>query len=290
MLSVSKCGYDNDYGRKYESYHPVRDLAKLKELEKFITVKGGEYSGALYYLLVCLPASMKNNEGALLYYKVVKDLFSYQGVEKNRLEALEDARIDWFQFFSESLNNYMSISGIIIKICDIMIRNYNVYSDVVWKESRVLLNNYSRDVNFSLNRLKISEKWHSFFRPTFLQDKFEVILCQGLENGPEAIDISQNQDVFGIDRSIEMQTAFISHEYGIYLLKRVLADTPAFTEMKYYKHTEGLAEFYNNKIYYGKLPFYMQKEACDFYTELANSMETTDAKKLFLAAIEKMDI
>jgi len=32
MLSVSKCGYDNDYGDKYRVYHAEIDLKTLKKM------------------------------------------------------------------------------------------------------------------------------------------------------------------------------------------------------------------------------------------------------------------
>jgi hypothetical protein len=31
MLSVAKCGYNNDYGAKYRSDYPEEDLVKLKK-------------------------------------------------------------------------------------------------------------------------------------------------------------------------------------------------------------------------------------------------------------------
>ena len=48
MLSVAKCGYDNEYGNHYRHLYPKEDLALLKSNEKLITVCGGEHCGMLY--------------------------------------------------------------------------------------------------------------------------------------------------------------------------------------------------------------------------------------------------
>lgn len=56
MLSVARCGYDNDYGRRYRSRYDAADLGCLKRFEDELTVCGGEHCGALYHLCVALPA------------------------------------------------------------------------------------------------------------------------------------------------------------------------------------------------------------------------------------------
>jgi len=73
MLSVSKCGYDNDYGNTYLSKHSADDLMMLKENEALITVKGGEHCGKLYHWLVSVPASLDIE--AIKQYNSVHALF-----------------------------------------------------------------------------------------------------------------------------------------------------------------------------------------------------------------------
>ena len=41
MLSVARCGYDNDYGAKYRGDYPQEDLALLKKHERLMTCAGG---------------------------------------------------------------------------------------------------------------------------------------------------------------------------------------------------------------------------------------------------------
>jgi hypothetical protein len=81
ILSVAKCGYDNEYGRKYASYHSFDDLKILKDNETHVTVVGGEHSGKLYWLLVMLPASFDTE--ALLYYEAIHHHFESNNAEDN---------------------------------------------------------------------------------------------------------------------------------------------------------------------------------------------------------------
>ena len=45
MLSVARCGYDNDYGAKYRGDYPQEDLALLKKHERLMTCAGGSHWG-----------------------------------------------------------------------------------------------------------------------------------------------------------------------------------------------------------------------------------------------------
>ena len=54
------------------------------------------------------------------------------------------------------------------------------------------------------------------------------MIAQAVENGAEAIDISKEQDVFGIERTPVDSFYFIGHEFIIYLLMNALKDENAF--------------------------------------------------------------
>lgn len=91
MLSVAKCGYDNEYGTR----HHAADLAVLKQYEEALFVAGGEYSGRLYWFLVCLPAT--GDRSAKEYYRT-------------------------FQPSAELADMAQAIEA----ICRVMIRNYDI--------------------------------------------------------------------------------------------------------------------------------------------------------------------
>ena len=48
LMSGSKIGYDNGYGKKYANTVEGKGMATLKKYEKELTMKGGEYDGKLF--------------------------------------------------------------------------------------------------------------------------------------------------------------------------------------------------------------------------------------------------
>ena len=84
-----------------------------------------------------------------------------------------------------------------------------------------------------------------------------------------------------------MAVNFISHEFGIYLLKDVLSDTPAFRDFSCYKITESLAEYFNRTITGVHHSFVRyDEEAIPFYAALRKSNPTIGVKEMFLRAKE----
>lgn len=84
-----------------------------------------------------------------------------------------------------------------------------------------------------------------------------------------------------------MAVNFISHEFGIYLLKDVLSDTPAFRDFSCYKITESLAEYFNRTITGVQHSFVRyDEEAIQFYAALRKSNPTIGVKEMFLRAKE----
>ena len=114
MLSVAKCGYDNEYGDKYKNLYPQEDLAILKKHELLITVCGGQHRGALYGILVCEPACAKVS--AKDYYTDLLNKATHNNIP---IELKE-------------------YSKIICEISNIMINHY-VYMEQLW-----ILNNLQK--------------------------------------------------------------------------------------------------------------------------------------------------
>ena len=59
-------------------------------------------------------------------------------------------------------------------------------------------------------------------------ETFHLSMVASVQHGPDAIDISETQDIFGISRSPEDSSLFIGHEFIIYLLKQALREEDAF--------------------------------------------------------------
>ncbi len=92
-----------------------------------------------------------------------------------------------------------------------------------------------------------------------------------VEGGAEGIDISPEQDVFGIEREPEWAFRFIAHEYVIFLLRRALAGEDAFRSVETWAITAGLAEHYLQKALGGGAPFGPGSRYADFFTRMNGS-------------------
>jgi len=170
-----------------------------------------------------------------------------------------------------------------------MIRNYSIYCSDIWKDSEQELLPYAKNVEEIFRENLFSENLEKVAN-TKLKSEFFATFCNSLDGGAEAIDISANQDVFGINRSYINAVEFISHEYIIYLLKQALRDTVVFSNpIKYWAYIEGLAEFYlclaNGKE--SGIFKEVQKEI-DFYKEIYNKNSSITPSELIHKAIESL--
>ena len=73
-------------------------------------------------------------------------------------------------------------------------------------------------------------------------------MVASVRDGAEAIDLAENEVVFGIDRSPEWAFRLIGHEYIICLLKNSLRAEDAFRDAQTWGITEGLAEYYYKEV------------------------------------------
>jgi hypothetical protein len=106
-----------------------------------------------------------------------------------------------------------------------------------------------------------------------------------VEDGAEAIDISDEQDVFGIEREPIDAVYFIGHEFIIYLLFHALRNENAFKHVDTWAATEGLAEFYLKKIMGDTRFFNRQQEYVRFYERCAEE-SSLSAVELYRKALE----
>lgn len=290
MLSVAKCGYDNEYGNRHLSLHSPEDLKILKGNELLITVKGGEHFGELYYGLVCVPASLDIE--AVLYYEALGHLFKTGNVEEAMKlhEPVYELILPIIELhFPSGLHDFYSHFvkfESIVTICEVMARNYPIYCAKVWEQSEKELLPYAKDIENIFDQNGLSHKLEKIVGET-LETDFIATFCNSLHGGAEAIDISANQDVFGIGRSYDWAVKFISHEFIIYLLKQALKDTMDFQDlMKYWNCIEGLAEFYLSLVEMdmGETFGECQNEI-DFYKEIYANDTAQTARELFDKAI-----
>jgi hypothetical protein len=120
-----------------------------------------------------------------------------------------------------------------------------------------------------------------------LKNNFIATFVNSVHGGAEAIDISEELDVFGTGRNYEPAVEFISHEFVIYLLKQALADTVAFTDLMYWAYIEGLAEFYIGFVGIENNFFSEVKEIVEYYKIVYAENSHLSASELFLKAVEE---
>ena len=261
MLSVAKCGYDNEYGDKYRKLYPQEDLAILKKHEFLITVYGGQHCGALYGILVCEPACAKVS--AKDYYTDLLNKATHNNIPVE-------------------LKEY---SKIICEISHIMIKHYDSFINNVWENEQRKINEYMPLVQHLFEESDFTEKAENMISASLPNHLFTATLVSSVENGAEAIDISNEQDVFGIERSPIDAFYFIGHEFIIYLLFDALKDENAFKRLNTWDITEGLAEYYLKLILGDTRFFSSQREYVEFF-EKANLSKNLTAVELYRQAID----
>lgn len=265
MLSAAKCGYDNSYGERYRNLHKAEDLDILKKYERLITVKGGEYCGELYSLLVAVPACGACS--AKEYYTNILSQFQTEPIP-------------------DSINEYTEFKTPAIEIATVMAENYDVYA-AVWKKTEKDLPEYAKRVEEMFADSGFTEKCEKLVGQKLKSEYFFATFTNSVAYGPEAIDISEDQDMFGIDRTPEDAFYFIGHEFIIYLLMESLKETDAFQSYETWSLTEGLAEFYLIKLMGDSRFFNEQLKYAEFYRKCFEENPALSAKELFLMAEEK---
>lgn len=263
MLSVAKCGYDNEYGDCYRHIYPQDDLALMKKNEELITVCGGEHCGALYGILVggaaCAKASAKEYYAELVHMVANKDIPAA------------------FEEYSE----------IICQISALMIKHYDYYIDNIWPGEQKKIVEYIPEVLRLFEESNFTEKAEMVVGSRLSSEFFTATLVTSVENGAEAIDITNEQDLFGIERTPLDAFYFIGHEFIIYLLFDALKEENAFKELHTWNITEGLAEFYLKQVMGDTRFFDAQKDMVDFF-EKCCSLEPFTAAELYKKGLETL--
>ena len=220
MLSVARVGYDNAYGEGFRPDYPAEDLAVLKQYEDMLTVRGGEHCGVLYHMMVTLPARAEQS---------VKDYYAALLNEAINGPVPPDAEV---------------YRPIVADICRVMLRHYDDYIARIWPAQEAEIRRYIPLVEAQFSSSDFTSRAVELVGCDLPSGSFTATMVTSVENGAEAIDISNELDVFGIVRDPVDAFYFIGHEYIIYLLKNALKDEDAFRSFATWPVTEGMAEYY----------------------------------------------
>lgn len=165
------------------------------------------------------------------------------------------------------------------EVCRVLGGHHQEYLQAVYPETLRELEPYAAQLQHLLDESDLAVRAEALVGESI--PAFRVMLCNSLAGGAEAIDISENQDVFGIGRALEAQQMFIAHEYIIYLLKQALAGTAAFQTWDTWRITEGLAEYYLARLCGGAGAFRQMQDVVDFYSQQKVGLT---ARELYLRA------
>jgi len=268
MLSVAKCGYDNAYGEQYRARYPQEDLNTLKENEALITVCGGKHCGLLYGLMVAEPACA--NVSAKEYYNSLIEIGN----------AIRNGNVP-----PEIDKSIIPYTDTIISISRIMIKYYDDYIENIWDDEKEKIENYIPKLQDYFEKNNFTEKAEKILNCSLKSDYFTATLVTSVAGGAEAIDISESQDVFGIDRDFLDAVYFIGHEFIIYLLLEALANENAFKNLETWIFTEGLAEYYLKKIM-GDTRFFNEQQKYVEYYENCEREKPLSVVELYRKAFE----
>ena len=223
MLSVARCGYDNRYGANYRNRYPKEDLELLKALERELTVVGGEHVGELTYFLAgsCLSEKSK------AFFEGVLDTIRKNGTY-------------------EGFENYTQQ---IVQIATILSKHYEDYINNIWPLEKAKLQEWIKETERLFEECDFCRKANDFVKIKATKE-FHPSMVASIEGGAEAIFISENEDIFGVERDARSSLFFIAHEYIIYLLSRELPIFENSLNPNAYHIGEGLAEYYLKQILY----------------------------------------
>ena len=260
MMSVAKCGYDNAYGEKYRGRYDPADLKCIKDQELHLTVRGGEHCGDWYGPMVCGPA--RSGVTAKEYYAE-----TVAWIESGKLDLPDDTL------------------AAIIRVCRVMIGYYDDFMENIWPAEKNRITEYIGTMRTAFDESDFTAKAETLVGVSLPSGRFTAALVSSVEGGAEAIDITDTQDVFGIERCPEAEKAFVAHEFIIYLLKIALKDEEAFLSFENWTMTEGLAEYYLQKTDSSSRSFQSCQEQAEVYRQLESTCGT-DAVTLYRTALK----
>ena len=290
MMSVSKCGYDNEYGNKYRIYHAQTDLQVLNKYEKLITIKGGEHIGELYGFCVSAPALLDDNVSLDNYFEALIDIFENGDFEKNleKYKSVYESAFPGVPINADTQKQFYSIfpqdKKELIDIYKVLCNNYSIYNDKIWETSKKELTVAVDELNKLLSEVDYINEWEKILDYKYNRSNFYAVICNSLKGGAQCIDaFSQSKNIFNIPDNYSSAVKLISHEFGIGMLIEILSEPQAF--YTYYEITESLAEYFNIIISGGHDDFNWFKEYQDFYKELREKNPQISVKDMFLQAV-----
>ena len=270
MLSVARCGYDNDYGAKYRALYPAEELAAFYDNRELLTIQGGKHWGELYSLLIFHPAGYADS------------LADYYGEVLATCESIRAGVIP--EWVDESLVSYTER---IARLSEILLKHREAYIRDIFPAEKERIAAAIVPVQAWFEENDFTARAEALVGCTLPAEAFTATMVSSVAYGAEAIDLTAEKDLFGIERSTMDAVYFIGHEFIIYLLKAALQAEDAFRSNATWPLTEGLAEYYLKRIMGDTRFFQAQQEWVRFYERQSPGLT---AAELYRLALTEADI
>lgn len=268
VLSVARCGYDNDYGCRYRSLYPPEELAAFADNSELLTIEGGVHWGELYSLLIFIPAGYADS------------LADYYGEVLATCESIRAGEIP--EWLDKSLVPY---TDLVEQLSRILLKHYDAYVREIFPAERERIAAAIVPVQEWFDTHDFTARAEALVGCTLAAEAFTATMVSSVAGGPEAIDLTAERDLFGIERSVTDAVYFIGHEFIIYLLKTALQNENAFRSNATWPLTEGLAEYYLKRIMGDTRFFQAQQRWVGFYEQQAPGLT---AVQLYRLALEEL--
>ena len=265
MLSVARCGYDNDYGAKYRPLYPAEELAVFADNSELLTIQGGVHWGELYSLLIFNPAGY------------AESLPDYYGEVLATCESIRAGVIP--EWVDEPLIPYTALIG---QLSQILLKHREGYLRDIFPGERARIAEAIAPVQAWFWTHDFTARAEELVGCELAAEAFTATMVSSVAHGPEAIDLTPEKDLFGIDRSTMDAVYFIGHEFIIYLLKSALREEDAFRSNATWPLTEALAEYYLKRLMGDTRFFDGQREWRMFYERQAPGLTAVQLYRLAL--------
>ena len=271
MLSVARCGYDNDYGAKYRPLYPAEELAVFSDNSELLTIQGGVHWGKLYSLLIFIPAGYAESLPA--YYGELLDI-----CESIRAGSIPEG-------VDESLVPYTDLIG---QLSQILLKHQDSYLRDIFPAERERIAAAIAPVQAWFEAHNFTARAEELVGCELEAEAFTATMVSSVAHGPEAIDLTAEKDLFGIDRNAMDAVYFIGHEFIIYLLKTALREEDAFRGNATWPLTEALAEYYLKRLMGDTCFFDGQQEWRMFYEQQAPGLTAVQMYRLALQELTQL--
>ena len=271
MLSVACCGYDNDYGAKYRPLYPAEELAVFSDNRELLTIQGGVHWGELYSLLIFNPAGY------------AESLPDYYGEVLATCESIRAGVIP--EWVDEPLIPYTALIG---QLSQILLKHQDAYLRDIFPGERARIAEAIVPVKAWFEAHDFTARAEELVGCELAAEAFTATMVSSVAHGPEAIDLTPEKDLFGIDRSTMDAVYFIGHEFIIYLLKSALREEDAFRSNATWPRTEALAEYYLKRLMGDTRFFDGQREWRMFYEQQAPGLTAVQLYRLALQELTQL--